>query len=146
MLKSVRPYYTKFTSSQFTSDLANGELCLAMGYNGDVLQAQSRAVEAGQGIEIEYRIPKEGSLVWFDLMAIPADALTKKRPISLLITFLSPRMRQPSLTSRILQLPTIRWGLICWMKLKTIKAFILMRLLKPACSPRIPTLLSMTVY
>lgn len=78
LLQSVRPYYTKFTSSQFTSDLANGELCLAMGYNGDVLQAQSRAAEAGQGIEIEYRIPKEGSLVWFDLMAIPADAPHKE--------------------------------------------------------------------
>ncbi len=78
LLKSVRPYYTKFTSSQFTSDLANGELCLAMGYNGDVLQAQGRAIEAGQGIEVEYRIPKEGTLVWFDLMAIPADAPNKE--------------------------------------------------------------------
>ena len=74
LLQAVRPYYTKFASSQYISDLANGELCLSMGYNGDVLQSQTRAIEAGQGIDVQYVIPKEGSLVWFDLMAIPADA------------------------------------------------------------------------
>lgn len=74
LLKSVRESYGKFNSSTYISDLANGETCVALGYNGDMLQAQSRAEEAGQGIEIGYAIPKEGTMVWFDLLAIPADA------------------------------------------------------------------------
>ncbi|MCV6611493.1 MAG: polyamine ABC transporter substrate-binding protein [Amphritea sp.] len=74
LMKSVRESYGKFNSSQYISDLANGETCVALGYNGDVLQAQSRAEEAGQGVNIGYAIPKEGTLVWFDLLAIPADA------------------------------------------------------------------------
>ncbi|EAQ65311.1 putrescine ABC transporter, periplasmic putrescine-binding protein [Marinomonas sp. MED121] len=78
LISASRESFTKFSSSQYISDLANGELCVSMGYNGDVLQSQSRAIEAGQGINISYIIPKEGSLVWFDLMAIPADAPHKE--------------------------------------------------------------------
>ncbi|MBR7888139.1 polyamine ABC transporter substrate-binding protein [Marinomonas sp. A79] len=63
-----------FHSSKYISDLANGEVCVAIGYNGDILQSQSRAEEAEQGVDINFVIPKEGTLVWFDLMAIPADA------------------------------------------------------------------------
>ncbi|MFT4574552.1 MAG: putrescine transport system substrate-binding protein, partial [Marinomonas primoryensis] len=63
-----------FHSSKYISDLANGDVCVAIGYNGDILQSQSRAEEAGQGVDIKFVIPKEGTLVWFDLMAIPADA------------------------------------------------------------------------
>ena len=74
LMKSVRSNYRYFHSSQYISDLANGEICVTLGYNGDVLQSQSRAVEADQGVNVAYAIPKEGTLVWFDLMAIPADA------------------------------------------------------------------------
>ncbi|WP_136679666.1 polyamine ABC transporter substrate-binding protein [Neptunomonas sp. XY-337] len=74
LLKSVRSSYKYFHSSKYISDLANGDVCVALGYNGDILQAQSRAQEAGQKHTIEYMIPKEGTLVWFDLLAIPADA------------------------------------------------------------------------
>jgi len=74
MLSAVRPHYKYFHSSKYISDLANGEICVALGYNGDILQAQSRAEEAGQGNKISYAIPREGTVVWFDLMAIPADA------------------------------------------------------------------------
>ena len=63
-----------FHSSKYISDLANGDVCVAIGYNGDILQSQDRAAEAGLGVDIKYVIPKEGTLVWFDLMAIPADA------------------------------------------------------------------------
>ncbi|NLQ17121.1 polyamine ABC transporter substrate-binding protein [Marinomonas sp. M1K-6] len=63
-----------FHSSKYISDLANGEVCVAIGYNGDILQSQSRAEEANQGVDINFVIPQEGTLVWFDLMAIPADA------------------------------------------------------------------------
>ncbi len=71
---AIRPSIRYFNSSKYIDDLANGDLCLAMGYSGDVLQARDRAEEAGNGIEIEYIIPHEGALRWIDLMAIPKDA------------------------------------------------------------------------
>lgn len=74
LVRKVRPNYKYFHSSKYTSDLANGDICVVLGYGSDVLMAQGRAEEAGQGIEIGYAIPKEGTLVWFDLFAIPADA------------------------------------------------------------------------
>ncbi|WP_189425678.1 polyamine ABC transporter substrate-binding protein [Devosia pacifica] len=74
LLASVRPYIRYYHSSQYIDDLANGEICLAMGYSGDVFIAEAAAEEAGQGIEIAYTIPEEGALKWFDMFAIPADA------------------------------------------------------------------------
>ncbi|MDE0282883.1 MAG: polyamine ABC transporter substrate-binding protein [Gammaproteobacteria bacterium] len=73
MLK-VRPFIKYFHSSQNINDLANGEVCVAMGWSGDMLIARDRAAEAGQGVEIDYVIPREGSVMWFDNLAIPADA------------------------------------------------------------------------
>lgn len=77
LLKSVRPYVSQFHSSQYISALANGDACVAIGWSGDVIQAQDRALEAGNGINIEYSIPKEGTQVWFDMLAIPKDANNK---------------------------------------------------------------------
>ncbi|WP_343039158.1 polyamine ABC transporter substrate-binding protein [Propylenella binzhouense] len=74
LLLSIRPYVQKFHSSEYINALANGDICLAVGYSGDVLQARDRAEEAGQGVEVAYSIPKEGAMMWFDQMAIPADA------------------------------------------------------------------------
>ena len=74
MLKSVRPYVKQFHSSSYINNLANGEICVAVGYSGDILQAKSRAIEAKNGINIEYTIPKEGTAVWFDMLVIPSDA------------------------------------------------------------------------
>lgn len=74
LIASIRPYIRYFHSSQYISDLANGDVCIAHGYSGDVLQARDRAAEADQGVEVAYTIPKEGAVVWFDMMAIPADA------------------------------------------------------------------------
>ena len=74
LLLSVRPHIRSFNSSQYISDLANGEICLAVGYSGDVFIAADRAAEAAQGIEVAYVIPDEGASLWFDMMAIPADA------------------------------------------------------------------------
>jgi putrescine transport system substrate-binding protein len=73
MLK-VRPYIKYFHSSQNINDLANGEICVAMGWSGDMLMARDRADEAEQGVEISYVIPKEGAVIWFDNLAIPIDA------------------------------------------------------------------------
>jgi putrescine transport system substrate-binding protein len=74
LVSSVRTNYKYFHSSKYTSDLANGDICVVLGYGSDVFMAKSRAQEAGQGVEIRYAIPQEGTLVWFDLLAIPADA------------------------------------------------------------------------
>ena len=73
MLK-VRPYIRYFHSSQNINDLANGEICVAMGWSGDMLIARDRAAEAGQGVEIAYTIPEEGAVIWFDNLAVPSDA------------------------------------------------------------------------
>ncbi|RWO22952.1 MAG: polyamine ABC transporter substrate-binding protein [Mesorhizobium sp.] len=73
MLK-IRPYIRKFHSSEYINALANGDICLAVGWSGDVFQARDRATEANQGVEIGYSMPKEGAEMWFDQMAIPADA------------------------------------------------------------------------
>ena len=73
-LLRIRPYIRTIHSSQYIEDLANGEVCIAVGYSGDVLQARDRAAEAGKEIDIRYVIPREGALMWFDTLAIPADA------------------------------------------------------------------------
>ena len=74
VLKAVRPYIKNFHSSNYIEQLANGEICLALGWSGDVLQAATRAEEAKNDVEISYRIPKEGAVMFFDQLAIPKDA------------------------------------------------------------------------
>ncbi|GLQ18314.1 polyamine ABC transporter substrate-binding protein [Maritalea porphyrae] len=74
LLMTIRPNIRYFHSSQYISDLANGDICVSVGWSGDVFQAQARADEADNGVEIAYVIPKEGALQWFDMMAIPVDA------------------------------------------------------------------------
>jgi putrescine transport system substrate-binding protein len=74
VLSKIRPYVRNINSSEYIEALANGDLCIAVGYNGDVMQARDRAREANKGIEIKYFVPKEGSILWFDMLAIPKDA------------------------------------------------------------------------
>lgn len=74
LIASVRDDITYFHSSRYVSDLANGDICVAAGYSGDIFQAAERAEEAGRDFTIGYSIPQEGAELWFDLMAIPADA------------------------------------------------------------------------
>lgn len=74
LMTSVRPYVQKFHSSEFINALANGDICIAVGFSGDILQARDRADEAKNGHTIIYSVPKEGAQMWFDQMAIPADA------------------------------------------------------------------------
>ncbi len=73
-LMKIRPYVRKINSSQYIEDLANGDLCIAVGYSGDVLQSRDRAAEAANGVTVAYAVPKEGTIMWFDMMSIPADA------------------------------------------------------------------------
>jgi putrescine transport system substrate-binding protein len=74
LLTAVRPFVRKFHSSEYLNALASGEICLVVGFSGDIKQAQNRAKEAHNGVEIGYAIPKEGTQLWFDNLAIPRDA------------------------------------------------------------------------
>jgi putrescine transport system substrate-binding protein len=74
LVSKIRPFIRKFHSSEYLDALATGEICLVFGWSGDIKQAQSRAAEAKNGVEIGYAIPKEGAQMFFDNLAIPADA------------------------------------------------------------------------
>ncbi len=74
VLLSIRPFVREIKSSGYLDDLANGEICLSLGWSGDVGQGKSRAEEAGKGVKLQYNIPKEGAIQFFDMLAIPADA------------------------------------------------------------------------
>lgn len=71
---AIRPHIQKFHSSEYINALANGDICVAVGWSGDILQARDRAAEADNGVEVAYNAPKEGAQMWFDQMAIPVDA------------------------------------------------------------------------
>jgi putrescine transport system substrate-binding protein len=89
-LLAVRPHVRYFHSSKYIGDLANGDTCVAVGFSGDILQAADRAEEAGKGIEIAYSIPKEGANLWFDMLAIPADASNPKEAHAFINYLLDP--------------------------------------------------------
>lgn len=91
LLKANAGNYSYFHSSRYIADLASGDVCLALGYNGDVLQAAGRAADAGNGVNVEYAIPREGTLLWFDLMAIPADAEHKDAAYRFIDFILTPQ-------------------------------------------------------
>jgi putrescine transport system substrate-binding protein len=74
LLDRVRPYVRRFHSSQYINDLAAGDICIALGYSGDVIQARNRASEAESGVEIAFRVPREGAQMSIDMLGIPADA------------------------------------------------------------------------
>ncbi|MFD1099484.1 polyamine ABC transporter substrate-binding protein [Shewanella litorisediminis] len=92
VLLKIRPYLKYFHSSRYISDLANGEICAAIGWSGDVLQAQARAEEAGNGQQVDYRIPKEGAPLWFDMMAIPADAANPDNALTFMNYLMRPEV------------------------------------------------------
>lgn len=91
-LLEVRPYVTYFHSSKYIGDLANGNICVAAGFSGDILQAADRAEEAGKGIDIAYAIPKEGANLWFDMLAIPADSANTDQALAFINYLLDPQV------------------------------------------------------
>ncbi|WP_351078191.1 polyamine ABC transporter substrate-binding protein [Shewanella sp. CAL98-MNA-CIBAN-0140] len=95
VLEKVRPYITYFHSSRYISDLANGDICVAFGFSGDVFQAAARADEAGNGNKIGYSIPKEGANLWFDMLAIPKDATNVDNAHKLINYLLRPEVIAP---------------------------------------------------
>jgi putrescine transport system substrate-binding protein len=74
VLHKIRPYIRSFDSEQYIAELSNGGVCAVLGWSGDIVQARNRAREAGNGTRIAFLLPKEGSLMTLDAMAIPADA------------------------------------------------------------------------
>ena len=95
-LQELRPSITYFHSSQYINDLANGDICVAVGWSGDIVQAQDRAAEAAEGgkalVDIRYYIPKEGAPMWFDMLAIPKDAKNVDQAYAFLDYLLRPEV------------------------------------------------------
>ncbi|WP_288077461.1 polyamine ABC transporter substrate-binding protein, partial [Pseudomonas sp.] len=92
LLMQVRPYISYFHSSKYTGDLANGDICVVVGFSGDVLQAKNRAEEAKNGVKVGYSIPKEGAPMWFDMVAMPADAPDEKAGYAYMNYLLQPEV------------------------------------------------------
>jgi putrescine transport system substrate-binding protein len=92
LVAKVRPSVRKFHSSEYLNALASGEICLVLGFSGDVKQAQKRAAEAKAGVEIGYAIPKEGAQLWFDNLAIPKDAKNVEEAHALINYLMKPEV------------------------------------------------------
>jgi putrescine transport system substrate-binding protein len=100
MLKKVRPYVTRFSSSGYINELADGSLCAVMGYSGDINIARQRALDAKNGQDIQALVPKSGSTLFFDAMAIPADA-AHPRNAHLFINYILRPEVHASLTNKV---------------------------------------------
>lgn len=98
VIKAVRPYIRKFHSSEYINALAGGDICLAFGYSGDILQARDRAAKATEKREVAYSIPKEGAMLWIDVAAIPRDAPHPDEAYRFLDFMLDPKVAAASST------------------------------------------------
>lgn len=92
LVERVRPAIRKFHSSQYINDLATGDLCIALGYSGDVIQARNRAREAGSGVDISFRVPREGAQMAIDMLAIPEDAPHPENALRFIDYILEPQV------------------------------------------------------
>jgi putrescine transport system substrate-binding protein len=92
LLMKIRPYVRKFHASEYINALATGEICFAVGFSGDIKQAQTRAAAAHSGIAIGYAIPKEGAQLWFDNLTIPNDAPHVEEAHELINYLLDPQV------------------------------------------------------
>lgn len=92
LMEKIRPNIRKFHSSEYISALANGDICLALGWSGDILQAKKRAVEAKNDVVVQYAIPKEGAQMFLDQMAIPKDAKNKDEAYQFLNYLMEPEV------------------------------------------------------
>jgi putrescine transport system substrate-binding protein len=96
VVKAVRPFIRKFHSSEYINALAGGDICLAFGYSGDIFQARDRAAKAKDKQDIAYAIPREGSLLWIDVAAIPKDAPNADNALRFLDFMLEPKVAAAS--------------------------------------------------
>ena len=100
LLKSVRPYVTLFSSSGYINDMASGSICMALGWNGDINIARSRALEGKTGQDVVAMVPKTGAVLFFDMMAIPADASHPKNAQAFMNYIMRPEV-QAGLTNKV---------------------------------------------
>jgi putrescine transport system substrate-binding protein len=91
VLMKIRPYVRYFHSSQYINDLATGEICVSLGWSGDALMARTRGGEATKPVNVAYSIPKEGAIMWFDMLAIPADAPHPNNALAFLNFIMEPQ-------------------------------------------------------
>lgn len=92
LLLQLRPYITYFHSSKLINDLANGDVCVAIGWSGDIMQAIAAANEADNGVHVKYVIPKEGAIAYFDVFAIPKDAKNVDEAYAFLNYLMEPQV------------------------------------------------------
>lgn len=92
LLMQMRPHVRYLDSVKYARELAEGKVCVVVGFSGDVLQARSRAQQAGKGVRIAYSIPREGSVIWFDMAAMPANAPNPKAAYAYLNYLLEPQV------------------------------------------------------
>ncbi len=92
LLKVLNANIRTFHSSEYINALANGDICMAIGWSGDVLQARDRATEAKQGVKVAFTIPKQGAPIFFDMMAIPKDAKHTDNAYALINNLLKPEV------------------------------------------------------
>ncbi len=100
LLSSIRPYVTLFSSVGYINDLANGTICVALGYSGDINIAKRRAIQARTGQRIEALIPKTGGILFVDAMAIPADAPHPENALRFIDYILRPEVHA-GLTNKV---------------------------------------------
>ncbi|WP_222860578.1 polyamine ABC transporter substrate-binding protein [Pseudomonas massiliensis] len=95
LMVKIKPYITYFHSSKYMADIANGDICVAVGYSGSFSQAANRAKEAKNGVTVDMRLPKEGSPIWFDMLAIPKDAANPEDAHAFINYLLRPEVIAP---------------------------------------------------
>jgi putrescine transport system substrate-binding protein len=95
LLMKIRPYITYFHSSKYMADIANGDICVAVGYSGSFSQAANRAKEAKNGVVVDMRLPKEGAPIWFDMLAIPKGAKDSEDAHTFINYLLQPKVIAP---------------------------------------------------
>src|SRR5690348_12888269 len=96
VLKAIRPFIRKFHSSEYINALAGGDICLAFGYSGDILQARERAAKAAQPRDIGYAVPNQGAMLWIDTAAIPKDSPNPDAALSFLDFMMEPKVAAAS--------------------------------------------------
>ncbi|MEO4046858.1 polyamine ABC transporter substrate-binding protein [Pseudomonas sp. CAU 1711] len=95
LLLKVRPHVAYFHSAKYMTDIANGDICVAIGYSGSFFQFANRAKEAGNGVVVKWKLPKEGAPLWYDSFAIPADAKNVEEAHAFLDNLLDPKVVAP---------------------------------------------------
>ncbi|MCW2272148.1 Putrescine-binding periplasmic protein precursor [compost metagenome] len=95
LLQKVRPYIRYFDNDRNINDLANGETCLAMSWNGNVAIAQQQAQQASKAVTLNFSIPREGTLIWLDALVIPKDAPHPEAALALMDYLMRPEVIAP---------------------------------------------------